>query len=50
MAHSSESFQHISVGKEHKLFDSETSEILTDNIEQVISKGKALQKEFLIVL
>ncbi|QME16656.1 DUF4765 family protein [Escherichia coli] len=46
MAHSSESFQHISVGKEHKLFDSETSEILTDNIEQVISKGKALQKEF----
>ncbi|HFO8906468.1 TPA: DUF4765 family protein, partial [Escherichia coli] len=46
MAHSSESFQHISVGKENKLFDSETSEMFTDNIEQVISKGKALQKEF----
>ncbi|HEI4000362.1 TPA: DUF4765 family protein, partial [Escherichia coli] len=46
MAHSSESFQHISVGKENKLFDSETSEMLTDNIEQVISKGKALQKDF----
>ncbi|EEY7442572.1 DUF4765 family protein, partial [Escherichia coli] len=46
MAHPLKSFQYASVGTEHKLFDSEKLNIQPDNIEQVISKGKALQKDF----
>lgn len=45
MTHSSKSLKHASVGRKHKLFNSETSNIQTDNLEQVMQKGTYLQKK-----
>lgn len=46
IAHTSKSFQHASVRDKYKLYDCENSTKQIDNIEQVISKGSTLQKEF----